>query len=103
MLHLHSSKAVNKICPRGGGGGGGGGGGHRCSRGTYEHGEWSHPTDSLIGTMFSAVLAVVFSILFCVVSFVWLLRSDPVARNFLTHLELNSFDGKFLKLYFAWI
>ena len=77
-------------------------GGHRCSRGTYEHGERSRPTESLAGAMFSGVLAVFF-LIFGVVSFVWLLGSDPVASNFLTQLKTSSFDGKFLKLYFAWI
>ena len=41
--------------------------------------------------------------LFGVVSFVWLLRNDPVSINFLTHLNMSSLDGKFLKLYFTWI
>ena len=78
-------------------------GGHCCSRGTYEYGERSRPMESLAGAMFSGVLAVFFSHFFGVVSFVWLLESDPVARNFWTHLKMSSFDGKFLKLYFAWI
>ena len=56
-------------------------GGHRCYRGTYEHGERSRPKESLAGAMFSGVLAVFFSHFLGVVSFVWLLRSDPVARN----------------------
>ena len=53
--------------------------------------------------MFSGVLAVFFLICFGVVSFVWLLRSDPVARNCLNNLKMSNFDGKFSKLYFAWI
>ena len=73
MLHLHSSKAVHEICPRGG---------HRCSRGTYGHGERSRPPESLTGAMFSGVLAVFFFKFIGVVSFRWLLRSDSVARNF---------------------
>ena len=77
-------------------------GGHRCSRGIYEHGEQSRPTESFTGAIFSGVIAV-FCLILCGVSFVWLLRNDPVARKFLTHLKTSSFDGKFLKLYFAWI
>ena len=42
-----------------------------------------------------------FLIFFGVVRFVWLLRSDPVARKFVTHLQKSSFDEKFLKLRFA--
>ena len=57
--------------------------------------------ESLTGVMISGVLAVFFSHNFDIVSFVWLLRSDPVARNFLAHLKMSSFDGKFLKSYFA--
>ena len=53
--------------------------------------------------MFSGVLAVFILISFGVVSFVRLLRSDPVALNFLTHMKTSSFDGKLLKLYFVWI
>ena len=78
-------------------------GGHRCSKGTYEHGERSRSKESLTGAMFSGVLAVDFFFNYGVLSFVWLLRSDPVARYFLTHLKMSSFNGKFLKLYFAWI
>ena len=78
-------------------------GGHHWSRGIYEHGERSRPTISLIGAMFSGFLAVFFFSFFGVLSFVWVLRSDPVARNFLHHLiiKISSFGGKFLKLYFA--
>ena len=76
---------------------------HCLSRGTYEHGDRSCPTESLAGAMFSGVLAVFCSHCLGFVSFVWLLGSDPVARIFLTHLKMSSFDGKFFKLYFAWI
>ena len=78
-------------------------GGHSCSRGTYEHDERSRPMESLTRAMFSGVPAVFFVSFFGVVSFFWLLRSDPVARIFLTHLTISSFDGKFMKLYFAWV
>ena len=44
-----------------------------------------------------------FSHLFWCCKFVWLLRSDPVARNCLNHLKMSNFDVKFSKLYFAWI
>ena len=81
------------ICPRG----------HRRSRGTYEHDERSCPTESLTRAMFSGVIAVFFSHFCVVVSFFWLLGSDPVAKHFLTHLKISSFDGTFLKLYFTWI
>ena len=74
-------------------------GGHHCSRGMYEHGERSRPTESLTGAMFSGVLAVYFFHFCVVVSFVWLLKSDPVARNVLTYLKISIFDGKLLKLY----
>ena len=78
-------------------------GDHCCSRRTYEHGEPSRLMESLTGAMFSGVLVVFFLIFFGVVSFVLLLRKDPVAWIFLTHLKMSSVDGKFLKLYFAWI
>ena len=39
---------------------------------------------------------------FGVISFVWLLRSDPIAWNFLAHLKMISFVEKLLKLYSAW-
>ena len=51
ILHLQSYKAVQKYAT----------GSHRCSKGTYEPGERSRPTEFLTGAMFSGVLAVFFS------------------------------------------
>ena len=64
ILHLHSSTAVHKTCPRD----------HRCSGGTCGHGEpdgvphWSN--------VLRSPSCFFFLIFFRVVSFVWLLKNE---------------------------